>query len=123
MRVGARAEIVSDLTQLEDELGSLEREMILDDNKTERLYEARIRHAELLEYLRVVDYRSYTQKMHVEADKPGALLAKLIGPQQSPTPILMIQSPQLGFLTSQTSINEAFRLYYVDLYAAPPPVD
>ncbi|KAJ1107108.1 hypothetical protein NDU88_004504 [Pleurodeles waltl] len=42
--------------ELEDELESLERAVIMDDNKTEGLQEARIQHAELLECLRVVDY-------------------------------------------------------------------
>ncbi|KAJ1083715.1 hypothetical protein NDU88_003870 [Pleurodeles waltl] len=34
LRVGAQTEILTDLTQLEDDLGASEREAILDDTKT-----------------------------------------------------------------------------------------
>ncbi|KAJ1130064.1 hypothetical protein NDU88_008420 [Pleurodeles waltl] len=88
--VGARTEIVSKLTQLEDELGLLEREVILDDNKAERLQEVGMQHAELLERLPVIDYRSYMQKMHAEADKPGGTWSEPTVPLE---PMTIVTAP------------------------------
>ncbi|KAJ1136753.1 hypothetical protein NDU88_003168 [Pleurodeles waltl] len=81
MLVGVWVKILKDLTHLENNLGALEQEATLEHAKAAQLQTARIRQAELLERLHVVVNRSYTQRTHVEVDKPGALLAKLIMPR------------------------------------------
>ncbi|KAJ1119166.1 hypothetical protein NDU88_007352 [Pleurodeles waltl] len=93
-----------------------------DTNDTQ-LQSGQIRYAELLEHIRVLDYRSYNQMVHMEADKPGIVLAKLIRPQQSPTPIPSINSSHMGIVETQIGINDVFRQYYATLYAASLPVE
>lgn len=85
--VGARQEVRMSLIDIEHKMDRLEQEAASDADKQAPLQEARIRHAEILESLCVIDHQKYTQLRHTEADKSGILLAKLL--RDNPSTIII----------------------------------
>ncbi|KAJ1093578.1 hypothetical protein NDU88_006678 [Pleurodeles waltl] len=73
--MGAGGEIHRELKQLESRLGPLEKGAAETEAAVPTLREARIIYAELLDCLRVLDYRTYTRKVHTEVDRSSTLLA------------------------------------------------
>ncbi|XP_069092727.1 GDNF family receptor alpha-like [Pleurodeles waltl] len=61
---GAQAVILTELKQVKDRFGPLEREAVLQTPQAQMLQDARAEHAELLERLRKVDYTTYKEWAH-----------------------------------------------------------
>ncbi|KAJ1099631.1 hypothetical protein NDU88_004730 [Pleurodeles waltl] len=118
-----RTVILRELMRVEDSLGLLEKAAVVQTQPAQQLQEARSEHAELLKHLRKVDYAKHRERTYNERDKAGALLARLMKDEPSPTPILHINTPQQTSINTQLEINEAFRDYYTTLYSAPPEFD
>lgn len=119
-RVGECTTLLTSLTDVENRLGALEREVLANDVRKEDLQEAHIRHAELLEDLRILDYRLYTQRQNAEADRAGPLLARIIQNTQDATPILEVTNSEGVLVNTHLDINDAFNSYYEALYAVTP---
>ncbi|KAJ1185927.1 hypothetical protein NDU88_002713 [Pleurodeles waltl] len=115
--------ILKEIIRVEDSLGPLEKKVVAQTQSAQRLQEARAEHTELLERLKKVDYAKYREHMHNEGDKAGALLARLIKDEPSPTPILHINTPQQTSVNTQMEMNEAFCDHYRTLYSAPLVLD
>ncbi|KAJ1084299.1 hypothetical protein NDU88_004451 [Pleurodeles waltl] len=111
---GVRKTLVSELTQAEEKLGILEKELIINPTNTTALQGLRSEHARLVEKLRKFDHIRYKEIMHIEGDRAGPLLARLIKEELAPTPILHIRTIQHGDITTQLDINTAvFKDYYM----------
>lgn len=120
---GAQHQTSRELCQVEDQLGALESQAALDPAVKLALQDARIKYAELLEQLQIIDNRSYTQRIHMEAHRPGALLARIIRDAPPPTPIVEIITPLNGRVTSKVDISDTFYGHYQALYRAPQRAD
>ncbi|KAJ1087633.1 hypothetical protein NDU88_000800 [Pleurodeles waltl] len=110
---GARSKVEREPSKIEDQLNALEKVAAANTEASHTLQAAHITHADLLESLRYTDYCTYTQKTHAEADKSGSLLARLIRPPISPTPILTVNDPSQEVITIQIGINDAFKDYCI----------
>lgn len=116
-RVGARQEIHQQLVSLEQRMITLEQEATTDPQKKAVLQEACISHAELLENLRIIDYRAYQLRKHTEAARRGTLLARLVRDRPDPPIIAQIHTQEGQFVTTQKYINTAFYFYLKQLYS------
>ncbi|KAJ1214371.1 hypothetical protein NDU88_001990 [Pleurodeles waltl] len=108
---GVRKTLITELTQVGDRLGILEKESISHPTKAQKLHELRTEHAQLVERLQKFDYAKYKERTHKEGDKAGPLLARLIRGDLAPTPILHINTPHQGDIITQLDINTAFKDY------------
>lgn len=114
-KVGARNALIKSISELEEQLGELEKNTTEHDTQRNALQDANIKYVELLEELRVLDYTLYTQN-HTTADRAGPLLAHLIKDSPNPTPILEVKTVEGLNVDTQLKINATFQKYYQTLY-------
>lgn len=121
--MGARQEIHQQLIDIEEKLNTLEQESLTDPLKKLELQQTHISHTESLETLRVIDYNTYLQRKHSDADKPGTLLARLVRDRPDPPIITQIRNTQGTVVNTQLEINTAFYQHLKTLYEAPPRIE
>ncbi|KAJ1119062.1 hypothetical protein NDU88_007248 [Pleurodeles waltl] len=111
---GTRSEVEQQLMSIEHKLGLLQKVVLANPDAARDLQDAGIKYAELLERLSVLDYKTFMQRIHSDADKSVALLARLIHPEM--LPILSITVPTRRLIGTQSGINEIFLDFYINLY-------
>ncbi|KAJ1118118.1 hypothetical protein NDU88_006313 [Pleurodeles waltl] len=87
-----------------------------DERAVQQLAEAHETHTKTLERLRCHDYKTYLGSLHAQGGRAGRLLARLVRPESSGTPITQLTSQTGTPLYSPTDINEEFQSYYTSLY-------
>ena len=117
--VGIRRELEKRLRKVEDQLRTLEKEMVLDSSKRKNWEECKSEHSELIERLRCHDHQKYLTRAHSEEGRAGRMLARLVQREDRGDPITSIILKDGSMRYSQAAINEAFMDYYKELYSAP----
>ncbi|XP_078496814.1 uncharacterized protein LOC144752850 [Lissotriton helveticus] len=120
--MGRKREVIARLKEVENSLAPLENEAAGTNAPFTPLQEAHIRHAELLEDLRLLDYKEYTNRQHTQADRAGPLLARLLSDSPIHHPILTVLDQAGNPTNTQLGINTAFKDYYTTLYSPPQPL-
>ncbi|KAJ1091423.1 hypothetical protein NDU88_004549 [Pleurodeles waltl] len=87
--IGVKADLQNNGSRIETSIGVLEAKPQTDLTKKGALPDALVRHAQLIEQLRRLNFIMYQAKMHADGDMSGCLLAWLLRSTNPPTPVAM----------------------------------
>ncbi|KAJ1165505.1 hypothetical protein NDU88_005932 [Pleurodeles waltl] len=114
---GVRRALGHTVTTLEQQIADMDRQALHPTKVWEWWYRLQGELDEARDPLGKHDFKTHTERMHEQRDKPGRLLAWLVNREQGRNAGVSIKNAQGAFLTMQKGILCRFLEFYTQLYA------